>query len=159
MTPNTEAKVRAYVRLVRSGESLHQQVSRGLVVDGLTASQFSTLKVLKLHGALSQRDIGKYILKSGGNITVVVDNLERVGLVVRDRDTEDRRVVYIRLTPAGEELFDKVYPPHLDHIREAMGVLSDEECLQLISLLEKLSPQDEDPGCTTADVTADLVQA
>ena len=159
MTPNTEIPVQAYVRLIRAAETLHQSISRGLMVDGLTASQFSTLKVLKIHGALAQRDIAKYILKSGGNITIVVDNLAREGLVVRDRDTEDRRIVYVRLTPAGEELFDRVYPGHLDRIREMMGPLTDSECTQLLDLLEKLSPQGNDATCVVSDVAAGLIEA
>ena len=157
MKPNTETPVQAYVRLVRSAEGLHQLVSRGLMVDGLTASQFSTLKVLKLHGALAQRDIAKFILKSGGNITIVVDNLAREGLVVRDRDTEDRRIVYVKLTPAGEELFDRVYPGHLDRIREMMGPLTDAECVQLMHLLEKLAPQDEAVSCTPAETLSEAL--
>jgi MarR family transcriptional regulator, 2-MHQ and catechol-resistance regulon repressor len=152
--PNTEKKVLSYVRLVRSAEALHQSVSRGLMIDGLTASQFSTLKVLRLHGALAQRDIAKYILKSGGNITIVVDNLERVGLVVRDRDTEDRRIVYVSLTPAGIELFDRVYPDHLQRIRESMGALTEAECDQLVALLDKLAPPAEEIVCTTSDASA-----
>ena len=159
MTPNTEIPVQAYVRLIRAAETLHQSISRGLMVDGLTASQFSTLKVLKIHGALAQRDIAKYILKSGGNITIVVDNLAREGLVVRDRDTEDRRIVYVRLTPAGEELFDRVYPGHLDRIREMMGPLTDAECVQLMDLLEKLSPQGNEATCVASDVAVGLIEA
>ncbi len=140
-----EPRIAAYVSLVRDGEALHSQVSRGLAEEGLTASQFSTLKVLKLHGALAQRDIAAHLLKSGGNITIVVDNLERDGLVKRIRDTEDRRIVFVRLTPKGEELFDRIYPPHLDRIRRVMGGLTERECDELIGLLEKL--------CGTADVS------
>lgn len=152
MAPNTETDVRAYVRLVRSAETLHQSVSRGLMIDGLTASQFSTLKALKIHGALAQRDIAKYILKSCGNITIVVDNLAREGFVVRDRDTVDRRIVYVRLTPVGEALFDRVYPGHLDRIREIMAPLTNAECDQLLALLEKLSPQVEETACIPAEL-------
>jgi len=159
MKANTEPRVLAYVRHVRSAEALHQSVSRGLMVDGLTASQFSTLKVLRLHGPLALREIAKYILKSGGDMTIVVDNLERDGLVVRDRDTEDRRIVYVSLTPKGEELFDRIYPEHLERIRTAMGGLSEEECEQLMNLLAKLSPQEEAVECTTVGAASELLTA
>jgi MarR family 2-MHQ and catechol resistance regulon transcriptional repressor len=135
------------VRLVRSAETLHGNVSRSLALEGLSASKFSTLKVLKIHGALSQRDIAKYILKSGGNITVLVDGLEADGLVIRDRDTKDRRIVYVRLTTAGEALFDRIYPDHLIHIREAMSNLCNDECEMLTSLLAKLSPEKSESHC------------
>ncbi len=147
MKPSQEPSVQAYVRLVRSSEALHSEVSRGLAVDGLTASQFSAMKVLRIHGKLAQRDIAKYILKSGGNITVLVDYLEQEGLVARDRDTKDRRIVYVSLTPKGEATFDELYPGHLQRIREAMAPLTDEECVQLTALLQKVSREQVEIAC------------
>lgn len=147
MKPTTEPSVQAYVRLVRSSESLHSQVSRGLAVEGLSASQFSAMKVLRIHGKLAQRDIAKYILKSGGNITVLVDNLENLGLVARDRDTVDRRIIYVSLTEKGQAMFDDLYPGHLERIRSAMAGLSESECEQLISLLKKVSDEDIEIAC------------
>lgn len=141
-TSERESRIKSYVRLVRAAEALHSAVSRGLLTEGLTASQFSTLKALRLMGRLAQRDIAKHILKTGGNITVVVDNLERDGLVVRDRDKLDRRVVYVSLTDKGRDLFDRVYPGHLERIGEAMCGLSESECDQLGELLNKLTETD-----------------
>lgn len=154
MTPTQEPSVQAYVRLVRSSEALHAEVSRGLAVDGLSASQFSAMKCLRIHGKLAQRDIAKYILKSGGNITALVDNLEAEGYVQRDRDTTDRRIVYVSLTEKGEALFDSLYPGHLDRIREAMSGLTDDECQQLVTLLQKVSPDYVEIACTPAQPIA-----
>lgn len=147
MEPSQEPSVQAYVRLIRSAEALHAEVSRGLVVEGLTASQFSAMKVLRIHGKLAQRDIAKYILKSGGNITILVDNLEKDGLVYRERDTEDRRVIYVSLTEQGEKMFDDLYPPHLERIREAMGGLSEDEYRTLTNLLQRISPEHIEIAC------------
>ena len=133
-----ETAVQAYVRLIRTAEALHVRVSRGLIAEGLTASQFSAMKVLRLHGALPQRDIAKYLLQSGGNITLVVDNLERDGLAQRVRSIEDRRIVLVALTSKGETLFDRIYPGHLDRIREAMKPLKGENLEDLLGLLESL---------------------
>jgi len=147
MQPTQEPRVQVYVRLVRSSEALHNEVSRGLAIEGLSASQFSAMKVLRIHGKLAQRDIAKYILKSGGNITALVDNLEGEGYVVRDRDTADRRVIYVSLTPEGEKLFDRLYPGHLERIREAMHGLTDDECQQLSMLLQKVAPDYVEVAC------------
>ncbi len=149
-----DAKVRAYVRLIRTAEALHAEVSRGLALEGLTASQFSTLKVLRLQGALAQRDIAKYLLKSGGNVTMVVDNLEREGLVLRVRDTEDRRIVFVKLTTRGEELFDRVYPGHLARIRSVMGGLVDDDCEGLLGLLDQLGNPEVEVDCTDSPAVA-----
>ncbi len=145
-----DLSVTTYVKLVRTAEALHSEVSRGLMVEGLTASQFSALKVLRLHGPLAQRDIANYLLKTGGNITVVVDNLEKQGLVTRIRDTEDRRFVFVRLTEAGEELFDRLYQPHLERIRETMEAVSEANLTVLLELLEQLHPTTEAPICQPA---------
>ncbi len=145
-----DLSVTTYVKLVRTAEALHSEVSRGLMVEGLTASQFSALKVLRLHGPLAQRDIANYLLKTGGNITVVVDNLEKQGLVTRIRDTEDRRFVFVRLTEAGEELFDRLYQPHLERIRETMEAVSEANLTVLLELLEQLHPTTEVPMCQPA---------
>ena len=145
-----DLSVATYVKLVRTAEALHSEVSRGLMVEGLTASQFSALKVLRLHGPLAQRDIANYLLKTGGNITVVVDNLEKQGLVTRIRDTEDRRFVFVRLTLAGESLFARLYQPHLDRIRETMQPITDMDLTVLLNLLEQLHPTTESPLCQPA---------
>lgn len=154
MQPSHEPSVRAYVRLIRSAEALHADVSRGLAVDGLSASQFSAMKALRVHGRLAQREIARYILKSGGNITVLVDDLESEGYVVRERDTADRRVIYVSLTEQGEALFDGLYPGHLERIREAMAGLSEAECVQLNALLRKVSHESIEIACAPSEPRA-----
>lgn len=61
-------------------------------------------------GTMSQTEISSKLLKSGGNTTLVVDNLEKHGLVQRHRDGEDRRVVMVELTTAGYELIESIFP-------------------------------------------------
>ncbi len=141
MVPSNDSRVHAYVQLVRSAESLHAGISRGLAIEGLSSSQFSAMKVLRIHGKLAQRDIAKHILKTCGNITILVDNLESMGLVIRDRDTKDRRISYVSLTDKGKETFDELYPGHIARILEGMSALSGEECRDLMRLLQKLAPE------------------
>ena len=143
MRPSREPSVQAYVLLVRSAETLHSNVSRGFVAEGLTDSQFSAMVSLRLNGKLAQRDIAKYILKTGGSTTSMLDNLEKLGLVARDRDTEDRRIIYVSLTPKGVDLFDRIYPNQLLRIQEAMGDLTNDEYRQLIGLLQRITPEHE----------------
>ena len=139
--------VSAYVKLIRTAEQLHAEVSRGLSAEGLTASQFSTLKVLRMKGPLPQKSIASYLLRTGGNITVVVDNLEREKLVVRERDTQDRRQVYVRLTEEGAALFDRLYPAHLERIRQAMQGIVAEELSDFTQQLNRLSESCAEPIC------------
>jgi len=77
-------------------------------------------------------------LVSGGNMTVVVDNLGKLGLVERVHGKEDRRVILVRLTAKGKALFDEVFVKHAAHIAKLASVLTDQEQKELARLLKKL---------------------
>jgi MarR family 2-MHQ and catechol resistance regulon transcriptional repressor len=104
----------------------------------LSVSQFGTLETLYHLGTMSQTDICGKLLKSGGNTTLVIDNLERRGLVLRRRDPEDRRVVMVELTDAGRELISSIFPRHAEVVAAEMAVLAPEELRQLGDLCKKL---------------------
>lgn len=137
----TEREVRAldaFIKLLRAAESVGANVHRPLAGQQLTVSQFGALETLYHLGPLCQRDLGKKLLKSGGNITVVVDNLERRSLVERRRDPEDRRYVDVHLTEKGRALIAERFPRHVEKIVEEMGHLSAEEQEALALLCRKL---------------------
>ena len=71
-------------------------------------------------------------------MTLVVDNLERRGLVQRERGESDRRFVLVRLTPAGEAMIRMVFPRHADAVATEMATLSSEEHRQLSRLCRRL---------------------
>lgn len=142
-----EEPVAAYVKLLRTAEALRNKVTSGLAPHNLTASQFSIMKVLRLRGPLAQRDIARYLLMASGNVTVVIDNLEKRELAKRTRDTQDRRIVFVELTDTGAELFDAIYPDHLDRIREVMSTLSKEGLGDFVGALHTLDPQVYEPLC------------
>jgi MarR family transcriptional regulator, 2-MHQ and catechol-resistance regulon repressor len=127
-----------FVKLMRAAEAVSCRVTRHLADSGLTISQFAVLEALHHLGPLCQRDIGKKILKSSGNITVVIDNLEKRGLVARVRGTDDRRFLTVRLTSDGERLIAGVFPPHAEAIVREMGVLTEDEQVELGRMCKKL---------------------
>ncbi len=127
-----------FIKLMRATESLNNRLNRHLSDVNLTVSQFGTLEVLYHLGPLNQRTIGEKLLKSGGNITMVIDNLEKQGYVNRKKDPEDRRAVLIHLTPKGEKFIEKFFPKHLDKIKEEFSVLSDDEKKTLAEICKKL---------------------
>lgn len=128
----------AYIKLMRAADSVTGRLARGLAQADLTTSQFGTLETLLHRGPMSQKELGRKLLKSGGNVTMVVDNLERRGLVRRERGPEDRRVCTVHLTEAGETLIRELFPPHAAAIAREMGVLSREEQEELARLCRKL---------------------
>ena len=76
---------------------------------GLTTPQFALMEALYHHGSLPLSENGQKLLVTSGNVTYVMDNLCELGLVMRDRSPDDRRVVYARLTSQGEALFEKTF--------------------------------------------------
>jgi MarR family transcriptional regulator, 2-MHQ and catechol-resistance regulon repressor len=134
----------AYIKLVRAAESVSTRLHQHVGDAGLTPSQFGALEALLHVGPMCQRDLGEKLLKSTGNITMVVDNLEKRGLVRRVRDVEDRRYVTVHLTEEGERLIRGIFPAHVRTILEQMSVLTPEEQEELGRLCRKLGRQERD---------------
>ncbi len=114
----------AYIKLVRAAESVMSRIYRNADMDGLTISQFGVLEALLHLGPMCQRELGTKILKSSGNITMVIDNLEKRKLVERKRDRGDRRFVTVYLTEPGTKTIKGIFPGHLKRIRKELDVLS-----------------------------------
>ena len=140
--PRETRSLDAYIKLLRAAESVLSRAHRRTACD-LTVSQFGVLESLLHLGPMHQRRIGSKLLKSGGNVTMVIDNLEKRGLVQRRRDQKDRRYVSVHLTPAGERMIREVFPRHVESIAEEMGRLSAAEQEELARLCRKLGRKDE----------------
>jgi len=128
----------AYINLFRAADSLTARANARLEAAGLTTGQFGVLEALFHLGPLCQRELGEKLLRTGGNITLVVDNLERDGLVRRERSRRDRRLITVRLTRHGEKLIRKVFPGHAQAIAAEIGHLTTAEQEQLRRLCRKL---------------------
>jgi MarR family 2-MHQ and catechol resistance regulon transcriptional repressor len=87
---------------------------------------------------MCQHTLAKKLLRSGGNITLVVDNLEKRGWVRRERQKDDRRMVQIHLTPKGARLIAKVFPEHAAAITKIMNALTEQEQEELRRIAGKL---------------------
>lgn len=127
-----------FVKLVRASESVTARIHRHLIDAGLSVSQFGVLEALFHVGPLSQAEIAKKILRSTGNMTMVIDNLEKRGLVKRERQKDDRRYYIVQLTDEGRKLIGSVFPRHAAKIMEEMNVLSSAEQVTLGNLCRKL---------------------
>ena len=132
-----------YVKLMRAAESMTTRTHEHLSSAGLTISQFGVLEALYHRGPLSQKEIGQKILRSSGNITMVIDNLEKRSLVRRERDQHDRRSFIVHLTEAGKKLIRKIFPPHAAVISSELSVLTAAEQKTLGALCKKLGLKNE----------------
>lgn len=134
----TYLALNTYTKLMRAAESVTNRTSRVMTAANLTISQFGVLEALLHKGPLCQRDIAAKILKSTGNITMVIDNLEKSGLVRRERDMEDRRFMTVYLTERGTELIGNVFADVQNAIVADMATLTANEQETLGGLCKKL---------------------
>jgi len=127
-----------YTKLMRASESVTSRVGRKMSDAGLTISQFGVLEALLHKGDMCQRDVAAKILKSTGNITMVIDNLEKQGLVKRERSLEDRRYCTVLLTEKGRTVIEAAFAEVEAAIVKEMDALTDDEQELLGKLCKKL---------------------
>jgi len=139
--PGSDEEVRAlntFIKLMRAGEAVGARLAQAGTLGPLTFGQFAALEALYHLGPLRQNVIGAKTLRSPGNMTLVIDNLEKAGWVTRTRVAEDRRAVEVALTPKGRRLIARILPKHIGAIVAQMGVLTPDEQQTLGALCRKL---------------------
>lgn len=127
-----------WVKLARAFSSFNKKSVENIRNFDLTQPQFAVIEILGHLGPLKIGEICNKMLVSGGNMTLVLDNIEKLGYIERVHSKEDRRAINVQLTKSGQELFDKIFVSHAEHITKLMTVLSPEEQKTLGDLLKKL---------------------
>lgn len=135
--PVPTAALDAYVKLVRASESVSAR-AHVLLAGELTFTQFGVLEALLHRGPLSAGELAEKILKSAGNLTLVLANLERDGLIVRERDRADARRWIVSLSPAGRKRVSALFPKIAAAIAAEFAHLSAAEQAMLGELCKKL---------------------
>ena len=143
--PKTVLALDTIIKFNRASSALERRLLRHNALGELTLTQFGVLETLYHLGPLCQGEISAKLIKSTGNVTLVLDNLEKAGLIVRMRDVQDRRKVNLTLTPKGEDLIARVFPIQAEVITQELSVLEPEEQRQLGQLCKKLGKGLEQP--------------
>lgn len=134
-----------WVKLARAHDTFNHLTAANIREFGLTPAQFGAVECLGHLGSMLIGDLTRKHLVSGGNMTVVVNNLEKEGIVKRSVDKKDHRAFHVSLTPKGKKLFDKIFIKHADYVSTLTSVLTDSEQVELANLLKKL-------GCGLKDL-------
>lgn len=145
----TEAEQTAldlYIKLWRAADAVAEHVNEHLKDANLTVSQFGVLEALYHLGPLQPSQLAQKVLKSSGNMTLVIDQLVRRKLVRRKRRKDDRRCIDVELTVAGAALVEEILPGHVAGIVETMAALSPAEQRRLAELCRKLGRAQMQPA-------------
>src|SRR5262245_3653895 len=131
-----------WVRFLRTHSAIVGRLNAELVADhGLTINDFEVLLHLSWapEQAMRRVDLASSVLLTPSGITRLLDGLERSGFVTREACATDRRVVYAKLTPAGDEKLRAARTTHLAGVhRLFVERFSPEELASLADLLERL---------------------
>ena len=121
------AILNSYIKLVRAFESISSRLYMKFDGEGLTESQFYMLDALYHLGPMNQKKLGKKIFRGEGNITMIVNNLEKRKLIKKKQSGEDKRVYIIKLKNEGRELYEKVFPKFLKTIMNEFEGIKEKE--------------------------------
>ena len=105
----------------------------------ITSAQLNCLLAIYENGSLPPSQIARHMLVNSSTVTGVIDRLELKGLVERQRNSADRRVITIRLTPDGKKMAKVAPPPIQQRVIDGLQQMSAYELDQIILSLAKLT--------------------
>jgi len=136
--PFTSREQEAVLSLLRTSDAIQAQVESWLKEYGLTGTQYNALRILRGAGpeGLPCREIGERMITRDPDITRLLNRLEDRGFVERNRDKQDRRVIYGKITATGLKLLREMDGPIDKRGREMLRHVGQEKLKELIELLE-----------------------
>jgi DNA-binding MarR family transcriptional regulator len=140
----------AFLNLLKTGDVLMAEVTELLKPHGISPTQYNVLRILRGAGAgccegghadpgakgIACGEIGERMITRDPDMTRLLDRLERAGLITRERDKADRRVIVSRISDAGLTLLRTLDQPILDLHKRQLGHLGAQQLRQLLELLE-----------------------
>lgn len=121
----------------RAFKSVSEHSIRDSKEHGFNPTEFAVLELLFTRGPQKLQQIGSRLLLVSGNVTYVIDKLEKNEYITREQDPKDKRSVFAKLTDKGQEYLDEIYPIHAIRMARAFSGLSSDEQKELKALLKK----------------------
>ncbi len=134
----------ALLSLERTAAVLVHQMAHEFEEFGVTPTQYNVLRILRGagEGGLCRHEIGDRLVTPVPDVTRLLDRMQEAGWVVRERSTEDRRLVRTTITAEGLALLAGLDEPLKAMDRALIGHLNDDELRTLIDLLSKARHRD-----------------
>jgi DNA-binding MarR family transcriptional regulator len=138
--PAVSLESRIFVGILQAADTLGQEAEQLLKAAGLTGAQYNVLRILR--GAEPQglpcRGIGDRMISHDPDMTRLLDRMEKRGLITRERQTDDRRVVKTRITPNALSLLKTLDRPVHELHKRQFRHMSAARLKILSDLLEKV---------------------
>lgn len=125
--------------LSKSQASMRPQIEALFEHEELTFTQWRVLMCLRDGLANTSADISRELSHDKGSMTRIVDQLEVRGLLRRQRDDQDRRIVFLALTPAGRAAVHRIVPKVVAFFNNLLEGFTPDEVRRITTLLKKLN--------------------
>ena len=134
------AALKLWLRMLASTTHIEAEIRRRLRERfDISLARFDYMAQLyRYRDGLKMRDLSRYLMVTGGNVTGLTDDLAHDGLVVRESSPSDRRAWIVRLTPKGRRQFETMAQEHEDWILELFAGLDAKTVQQLYQQLGQL---------------------
>lgn len=126
--PWDNPRFRNWIALVRAEKAVVRELTRSLAPLDLKIAQLDVLMNLYRHPGMSQHDLARRLLVGRSNITMLLPQLEKQGVLRREGDSKDKRVMRLFLTEDGEALLMKALKIYSALIEKVMAQSSPNEC-------------------------------
>jgi DNA-binding MarR family transcriptional regulator len=129
-----------FVALLKASDSLASQADQLMKANGLTSAQYNVLRILRGAGpeGLPCNTIAERMISRDPDMTRLLDRMEKRGLITRERQTDDRRVVKTRITPQGLSLLKTLDQPVHDLHKRQFRHMRNSRLKTLGTLLEEV---------------------
>jgi DNA-binding MarR family transcriptional regulator len=138
--PQASVEERIFISLLKLADALGQEAEQLTRTAELTGTQYNVLRILRGAGpeGLACRGIGDRMITHDPDITRLLDRMEKRGLITRERQKDDRRVVKTRITPHGLALLKPLDQPMRDLHRRQFRHMAGKQLKTLYGLLEEI---------------------
>ena len=143
LTEDHHESLRLWLRLLTCTHLVETQVRKALAKEfKTTLPRFDLMAQLeRAPQGLQMGELSRRMLVTGGNVTGIVDQLERGGLLVRTEDPADRRAYRVKLTKEGRRLFGQMAAEHETWIVKLFSGIPKREQRALTESLSRLRGQ------------------
>jgi len=144
--PPAPIEERIFLALLKTADALGLEAEQLVRTVNLTATQYNVLRILRGAGpdGLACRGIGERMITHDPDITRLLDRMEKRGLIIRERQTDDRRVVKTRITPQGLALIKPLDQPMRDLHKKQFQYMTGARLKTLYDLLEEIQGRRDD---------------
>ncbi|MDK2952448.1 MAG: MarR family transcriptional regulator, and catechol-resistance regulon repressor [Kosmotogales bacterium] len=130
--------LRILVGLNKSVEKVQRKLNEDIRKKGMTTPQFNVLKTLYRLENMRVCEIIQKTFSTGGNMTVIIDNLHKLGYIKKTCCPDDKRSTLINITKSGREKVEEIFPEYLKTLEEILKSFTEDEKKTFEILINKL---------------------